>query len=86
MSARSSSAVQASLFEGNIAVSSGHKYPLGATWDGEGVNFALFSENASDTELCLFEPSRRREVRRSTEGPMNRSKLFVARRSPGWAK
>ena len=29
-------------------------YPLGATWDGMGVNFALFSENATGVELCLF--------------------------------
>lgn len=33
----------------------GNSYPLGATWDGEGVNFALFSENAKRVELCLFE-------------------------------
>ncbi|MFL5576036.1 MAG: glycogen debranching protein GlgX [Gemmatimonadaceae bacterium] len=33
----------------------GQPYPLGATWDGEGVNFALFSENASGVELCLFD-------------------------------
>jgi len=33
----------------------GRPYPLGATWDGEGVNFALFSENATRVELCLFE-------------------------------
>ncbi len=33
----------------------GKPYPLGATWDGEGVNFALFSENASGVELCLFD-------------------------------
>ena len=32
----------------------GEPYPLGATWDGEGVNFALFSENATAVELCLF--------------------------------
>ncbi|HSF66562.1 MAG TPA: glycogen debranching protein GlgX [Nitrospiraceae bacterium] len=32
----------------------GHPYPLGATWDGEGVNFSLFSENATAVELCLF--------------------------------
>jgi isoamylase len=32
----------------------GHPYPLGATWDGSGVNFALFSENATGVELCLF--------------------------------
>jgi len=33
----------------------GRPYPLGATWDGAGVNFALFSENATAVELCLFD-------------------------------
>src|SRR5688572_30713895 len=33
----------------------GLPYPLGATWDGMGVNFALFSENALRVELCLFD-------------------------------
>jgi isoamylase len=33
----------------------GRAYPLGATWDGAGVNFALFSEHATKVELCLFE-------------------------------
>ena len=33
----------------------GTPHPLGATWDGEGVNFALFSEHATAVELCLFE-------------------------------
>ena len=33
----------------------GNPYPLGATWDGKGVNFALFSEHATKVELCLFE-------------------------------
>jgi glycogen operon protein len=33
----------------------GRSYPLGATWDGEGVNFALFSENATAVDLCLFD-------------------------------
>jgi len=32
----------------------GQPYPLGATWDGEGVNFALLSENATGADLCLF--------------------------------
>jgi glycogen operon protein len=32
----------------------GNPYPQGATWDGEGVNFAIFSENASAVDLCLF--------------------------------
>src|SRR5919198_4603116 len=37
----------------------GRSYPLGATWDGEGVNFALFSENATRVELCLFDDAGR---------------------------
>ncbi len=42
----------------------GRPYPLGATWDGMGVNFALFSAHAEKVELCLFDPSGQREVRR----------------------
>ena len=34
----------------------GSPYPLGATWDGAGVNFALFSESATAVDLCLFDP------------------------------
>ncbi len=33
----------------------GRPYALGATWDGAGVNFALFSEHATQVELCLFD-------------------------------
>ena len=33
----------------------GDPYPLGATWDGEGVNFAIFTEHAEKVELCLFD-------------------------------
>ena len=33
----------------------GRPYPLGATWDGRGVNFAIFSAHASRVELCLFD-------------------------------
>jgi glycogen operon protein len=32
----------------------GQPFPLGATWDGNGVNFALYAENAKTVELCLF--------------------------------
>src|SRR5438132_8901219 len=32
----------------------GYPYPLGATWVGNGVNFAIFSEHATGVELCLF--------------------------------
>ena len=35
----------------------GTEHPLGATWDGKGVNFAIFSENATAVELCLFDSS-----------------------------
>ncbi|UYQ94573.1 glycogen debranching protein GlgX [Chitinophaga horti] len=38
----------------NMIAYPGHPYPLGATWDGEGVNFALYAENATSVELCLF--------------------------------
>ncbi|WP_280153930.1 glycogen debranching protein GlgX [Piscinibacter sp. XHJ-5] len=46
------------------AVWPGRPYPLGATWDGEGVNFALFSEHAKAVELALFDLSGRRERHR----------------------
>jgi isoamylase len=37
------------------AIEPGSFHPLGATWDGRGVNFALFSEHATAVELCLFD-------------------------------
>jgi glycogen operon protein len=46
------------------AVWPGRPYPRGATWDGEGVNFALFSENAEKVELCIFDDKGRRELQR----------------------
>jgi glycogen operon protein len=42
----------------------GRPYPQGASWDGEGVNFALFSEHAEKVELCLFDPAGERELER----------------------
>ena len=39
----------------DVRVWPGAPQPLGATWDGEGVNFALFSANATAIELCLFD-------------------------------
>ena len=44
----------------------GRPYPLGATWDGFGVNFALFSANATRVELCLFDKTGTREIDRVT--------------------
>ena len=46
------------------AVWPGKPYPLGASWDGAGVNFALFSIHATKVELCLFDRSGRRELER----------------------
>lgn len=42
----------------------GKPYPLGASWDGAGVNFALFSQHADKVELCLFDARGRRETDR----------------------
>ncbi len=43
----------------------GKPYPLGATWDGRGVNFAIYSEHATKVELCLFDsPDDRQESER----------------------
>jgi isoamylase len=49
-----------------VRVSTGSPHPLGATWDGRGTNFALFSANASKVELCLFDTQGRRELERIT--------------------
>ncbi|HEY1931953.1 MAG TPA: glycogen debranching protein GlgX [Acetobacteraceae bacterium] len=42
----------------------GKPYPLGATWDGLGINFAVFSAHAERMDLCLFEPAGRHEIAR----------------------
>ncbi len=47
-------------------VKPGLPYPLGATWDGSGCNFALFTANATKVELCLFDAAGRREIERVT--------------------
>ena len=49
---------------GRLRVEPGLPHPLGATWDGTGVNFALFSANAKKVELCLFDPKGKRETDR----------------------
>ena len=45
-------------------VREGLPHPCGATWDGEGTNFAIFSGNATKVELCLFDEQGEREVER----------------------
>ncbi len=47
----------------DVRVWPGAPAPLGATWDGEGVNFALFSANATAIELCLFDEDDREVAR-----------------------
>ena len=47
-----------------VSLAPGSAYPLGSTWDGEGINFALFSANAERVELCLFTPDGSREIQR----------------------
>ncbi len=42
----------------------GSPYPLGATFDGEGVNFAVFSANADAIEVCIFDSAGKRELQR----------------------
>ena len=44
-----------------VRVWPGRPYPLGATWEGNGVNFALFSANATRVELCLFDSAAAQE-------------------------
>jgi len=48
-----------------MKIKPGKPYPLGATWDGHGVNFSLFSEHATGVDLCLFDsPQSQEESRR----------------------
>jgi len=64
----------------------GKPYPLGPTWDGRGVNFALFSEHATNVELCLFSSiDSKRETYRI---PLIRSSnhvwhIYIAEVNPG---
>lgn len=48
----------------NIEVLRGKPYPLGATYDGKGTNFALFSAHAEKVELCLFDETGTKELQR----------------------
>jgi isoamylase len=47
-----------------IQIREGLPHPLGATWDGNGVNFALFSAHATRVEICLFDEHGEREIAR----------------------
>ncbi|MBT2793174.1 glycogen debranching protein GlgX [Paraburkholderia strydomiana] len=45
-------------------IAEGTPFPLGATWNGNGVNFALFSAHATKVELCLFDETGQHEIER----------------------
>src|SRR6185369_5293105 len=48
----------------SLKLQPGSPFPLGANWDGKGVNFAIFAENATQVELCLFDSERSSESAR----------------------
>jgi isoamylase len=64
MDARSDSPPAAVKTRRASRISEGLPFPLGATWTGRGVNFALFSGHATKVELCLFENGGAREIER----------------------
>jgi isoamylase len=55
-----------------VNLKSGNPYPLGAIWDGRGVNFSIFSEHAQGVELCLITPEGE-----ETRVPLKRRTGFV---------
>src|SRR5690606_8006916 len=64
----------------------GRPYPLGATWDGKGVNFTLFADNADAVDLCLFdspEPDAREEVIRITQRSHHIWHIYLPDMAPG---
>ena len=53
----------------------GKPYPLGAHWDGEGINFAVFSANADAVEVCIFDEQGKEEIER-IQLKENRNNVF----------
>jgi len=67
-------------------IQSGRPYPLGATWDGLGVNFAIFSSAATKVELCIFDAQGEREIER-IELPEYTNEIYhgyLPDARPGW--
>jgi len=60
-----------------LQVHEGLPYPLGASWTGEGTNFAVFSAAATKVEVCLFDEDGSRETHR-IELPETPIKSFTA--------
>jgi len=61
---REQSSARARQLTQRSRVGEGLPFPLGSTWDGLGVNFAIFSAHATKVELCLFDIDGRREIER----------------------
>jgi len=57
-------------------ITEGLPHPLGATWDGVGVNFALFSANATRVELCLFDQEGRTQGLRTRSSGLNQTVCY----------
>src|SRR5262245_8279395 len=77
---------QFQAFRNHMKTWPGQPNPLGATWDGRGANFALFSENATAVELCLFsndDPKRETDRIRVTERTNNVWHAYLPEARPG---
>src|ERR1700709_79584 len=59
-------AVTSPIVKTRTSIREGKSFPLGATWDGLGVNFALFSANATRVDLCIFDSNGQKEIGRVT--------------------
>ena len=68
-----------------IKPADGKAWPLGASWDGKGVNFALFSANAEKVEVCLFDDAGVDEIARYaiTENDNSIWHLYLPGLKPG---
>src|SRR5690554_1023252 len=61
----------------------GRPYPLGATYDGKGINFALFSDNAHGVELCLFDANDKEQRIKLDERTHNHWHIYIPGLLPG---
>lgn len=73
------------MIEDQIPAWPGNPYPLGATYDGIGVNFALFAEHASAVDLCLFDPDGSEKRIKITERTHNSWHVYLPGIKPGQA-
>ena len=69
--------------EKNLEVWPGRPYPLGAVYDGTGVNFALFSDNAYGIDLCLFDTNNRETRIKINERTHNHWHIYLPGIKPG---